>query len=50
MVTTGTLKGYQGDYSTSFNSGAQIASGSNVIFTATPEENYQVWEMDGERC
>ena len=40
----GTLKGYQGDYSTSFNSGAQIASGSNVIFTATPEENYQVWK------
>ena len=40
----GTLKGYQGDYSTFINSGAQIASGSNVIFTATPAENYQVWK------
>lgn len=40
----GTLKGYQGDYSTSFNSGANIASGSNVIFAATPAENYQVWK------
>ena len=40
----GTLKGYQGDYSTFFNSGAQIASGSNVIFTATPAKNYQVWK------
>ena len=38
----GTLKGYQGDYSTSFESGAAIASGSNVIFTATPAENFQV--------
>lgn len=38
----GTLKGYQGDYSTSFNNDAQIASGSNVIFTATPAENFQV--------
>ena len=40
----GTLKGYQGSYSTSFNSGANIASGSNVIFAATPAENYQVWK------
>lgn len=40
----GTLQGYQGDYSTSFNSGANIASGSNVIFAATPAENYQVWK------
>lgn len=40
----GTLKGYQGDYSTSFISGAEIVSGSNVIFAATPAENYQVWK------
>ena len=40
----GTLKGYQGSYSTSFTSGAEIASGSNVIFAATPAENYQVWK------
>ena len=40
----GTLKGYQGSYSTSFTSGAKIASGSNVIFAATPAENYQVWK------
>ena len=40
----GTLKGYQGDYSTSFNSGSNIASGSNVIFAATPAKNYQVWK------
>ena len=40
----GTLKGYQGSYSTSFTSGANIASGSNVIFAATPAENYQVWK------
>ena len=40
----GTLQGYQGGYSTSFKSGAEIASGSNVIFAATPAENYQVWK------
>lgn len=40
----GTLKGYQGSYSTAFNSGAEIVSGSNVIFAATPAENYQVWK------
>ena len=40
----GTLKGYQGSYSTSFNSGAEIASGSNVIFAAEPAKNYQVWK------
>ena len=38
----GTLKGYQGGNSTSFESGAAIASGSKVIFVATPTENYQV--------
>lgn len=40
----GTLQGYQGGYSTSFKGGADIASGSNVIFAATPAENYQVWK------
>ncbi len=38
----GTLRGYQGGYSTTFKSGAEIASGSKVIFIATPTENYQV--------
>lgn len=38
----GTLKGYQGGNSTSFESGAAIASGSKVTFVATPAENYQV--------
>ena len=38
----GTLKGYQGGNSTSFESGAAIASGSKVTFVATPTENYQV--------
>ena len=40
----GTLQGYQGGYLTSFISGAEIVSGSNVIFAATPAENYQVWK------
>ena len=40
----GTLQGYQGGYSTSFKSGAEIASGSNVIFAAEPAKNYQVWK------
>ena len=40
----GELKGYQGEYSAVFNSGDLIASGSNVIFTATPAKNYQVWK------
>lgn len=40
----GTLKGYQGGYSTTFDSGDKIASGSNVTFTATPTANYQVWK------
>lgn len=40
----GTLQGYQGGYSTSFKGGADIASGSNVIFVATPAKNYQVWK------
>ena len=38
----GTLKGYQGGNSTSFESGAAIASGSKVTFVATPAANYQV--------
>lgn len=40
----GILKGYQGGNSTSFESGAAIASGSKVIFVATPADNYQVWK------
>ena len=40
----GELKGYQGANSTLFASGADIASGSNVTFTATPATNYQVWK------
>lgn len=40
----GTLQDYQGGYSTSFKSGAEIASGSNVIFAAEPAKNYQVWK------
>lgn len=40
----GILKGYQCGNSTSFESGAAIASGSKVIFVATPADNYQVWK------
>jgi len=38
----GTLKGHQGGNSTFFESGAAIASGSNVIFVAAPADNFQV--------
>ena len=38
----GILKGYQGGNSTSFESGAAIASGSKVIFVATPADNWTV--------
>ena len=46
----GTLKGHQGGNSTFFESGAEITSGSNVTFTATPTANYQVWKwtVNGE--
>ncbi len=38
----GTLKGHQGGNSTFFESGAEITSGSNVIFVAAPADNFQV--------
>ena len=38
----GTLTGHQGSNSALFESGAAIASGSKVIFVATPADNYRV--------
>ena len=38
----GELFGYQGGNSVTFESGASIAAGSRVLFSAKPAENYQV--------
>ena len=43
-VDTASVYGYDREELTHTSVAAQIASGSNVIFTATPEENYQVWK------